>query len=65
MPKEVKQIMSDIRKETGLSLTEVTMKTGLMPQQISNYEKGQRGISLQKYLAYCEKLGIDPAKHIK
>lgn len=48
-----------------LSLNEVTAASGVATSHISYLERGQKGVSLEKFLALCSALQLDPGQVLR
>jgi transcriptional regulator with XRE-family HTH domain len=53
------QKLRDLRKARGVALKELAARIETSPAQIQRLERGQRHLTLDMFLTYCEALGVD------
>ncbi len=58
--KEIGAIVKSLRKEKGISLTELSEKLGLNKSTVSRYENGSRKIPMDDIAQFANILGVSP-----
>lgn len=53
--------LRNLRKQKGLTATDVAMKTGYTASHIGNFELGSDKFSLKTFLAICNALEVNPS----
>jgi len=54
------QKLRDARKAQGIALKELAARIETSPAQVQRLERGQRRLTLDMFLTYCDALGVDP-----
>lgn len=61
----VSRILTEKRKELGLSQVELSTKIGITKSGWGKIEKGQSTISIDNYISSCEALKVSPSELFK
>jgi len=59
---ELVQVLTDARKSSGLTQTELGQKVGKDQSYISLIENSQRRVDVLEFVALCRAMKLDPAK---
>lgn len=51
--------LRELRQQSGLSMAAIARKLNVSPAQVHRLEKGQRRITVDMLLQYCDALGVD------
>ena len=60
--------LAELREAAGLSQTQLSAKSGVHPQMISKWERGDRDLrraAFASVLALADALGVDPRELLK
>ena len=63
--KNIGQKLSNHRLISGITLQELSSKTGIEIEYLSAIENGKRSLKLEEFLHITRAIGIDPAKVIE
>jgi transcriptional regulator with XRE-family HTH domain len=60
------EVLREIRTERGLSLRQVTVRSGgrFKPSSVASYERGERQISLERLFALLDVYGVAPERAV-